>query len=133
MRVIKTMRPGDRGTHRFQRHYGERLCAVRYRASNCGKKTLTTVELIVDEREAVPAGFSHNAVHVQRRAEVVALRIKFEEFELREQVKSAGGRWSKAGRAWLVRRDAAISLGLGHRVVEGLIEKCVDVDTSFEV
>ncbi len=133
MRVIKTMRPGDRGTHRFHRRYGERLCAVRYRDSACGAKTLTTIEIIVDERDKVPRGICQNAVHAHRRAEPVALRIAYDEMELRELVKSAGGRWSKAGKAWVAQRGTAVRLGLAHRVVEGLVEACTDVDTSFEI
>jgi len=133
MRVIKTMRPGERGARRFQRRYGERLCAVRYRQSACGAKVLTTVEIIVDERDKVPARTSHNALHAHQRTQPVALRIAYGEAELRQLIKQAGGRWSAKAKAWVSRRDIAISLGLGHRIVEGLIDACTDIDTSFEI
>ena len=105
MRVIKTMRPGERGTRRFQRSYGERLCAVRYRKSDCGRRIVTTIEIIVDEREQAPPGISHNALLAARRSRPVALRIAYREMELRQLIKEAGGRWSRSGRAWVVRRD----------------------------
>ncbi len=133
MRVIKTMRPGDRGTGRFQRRFGDRLCAVRYRKSACGTRVLTTVEIIVDERAKAPARVSHNTLHALQRAEAVALQIAYDETELRQMVKQAGGRWSRRGRAWVMRRDRAVGLGLAHRVDETLVEACTDVDTSFEI
>ncbi len=133
MRVVKTRRPVDRGTSRFQRRFGERLYAVRYRKSACGTRIVTTVEIIVDEREKAPAGVSHTALHAFQRAEPVALQIAYEETELRRLVKQAGGRWSRAGRAWVMRRDAAVGLGLAHRMDEKLVEACTDIDTSFEI
>lgn len=133
MRVIKTMRPGERGTGRFQRRYGERLCAVRYRRSACGTRIMTTVEIIVDVREKAPDGISHNAVHASQRAEPVALQIAYDETELRKLVKQAGGRWSRLGRAWVMRRDTAVGLGLAHRMDVKLVKACTDIDTSFEV
>ncbi len=32
-----------------------------------------------------------------------------------------------------MRRESAITLGLGHRIVEGLVEECTDVDASLEL
>lgn len=49
MEVLKTLVPGRSGTHRYQRQYGDRLVAVRYRHDPQKKRRLTTVELIVDE------------------------------------------------------------------------------------
>jgi len=75
MRVIKTMRPGGRGTGRFAGRYGDRLVAVRYRNSDCGRRVFTTVELIVDERAAVETHVSNSAVNALRSKEPVAIRI----------------------------------------------------------
>ena len=55
MEVTKTLRPGDRGTARLLREYGERLVCVRYRFDRERKKNLTTVEIVVDERDATQA------------------------------------------------------------------------------
>lgn len=133
MRVIKTMRPGERGTARHQRRYGERLCAVRYRKSDCGSRIVTTVEIIVDDRAAAPAGVCHNAVNARQRAQPVAIKIAYDEIELRRLAKQAGARWSRSGRAWVMRRDTAVGLGLLHRVDGKLLASCTDIDTSFEI
>jgi len=69
MRVIKTMRPGARGTARFMRRYGERPCAVRYRESASGKHVVTTIEIIADEREKASPGLSLAAPQAARRTE----------------------------------------------------------------
>jgi len=48
MDVVRTIKPGDKGSQRFVKKYGERLVAVRYRKK--GSHRLTTVELIVEQR-----------------------------------------------------------------------------------
>ena len=133
MKVIKTMRPGERGAKRFIERYGKRLCAVRYRSSDCGTKVFTTVEVIVDERPRTPPGMSLNAVHAERMQQAVALRIAYGETEMRQAVKAVGGKWSRQLQAWITTRDKAIVLGLSHRIEEGLADTCTDLDTSFEI
>ncbi|WP_250461821.1 hypothetical protein [Microbulbifer litoralis] len=131
MKVIKSIRPGDLGSRRFEQRFGKRLCRVRYRESPCGKKLFTTVELIIDEREKPAAGTSLAAVNAYRKKEPVAVCVGYEEQAMRRLVKQAGGRWSASGKAWVIQRESAVTLGLSHRIVEGLIEKCTDVDTSL--
>ncbi|SEA22005.1 hypothetical protein [Microbulbifer marinus] len=133
MQVIKTMRPGQPGARRFERRFGRRLCAVRYRESPCGKKILTTVELIIDERTKPAPGVSHTALHANRNAEAVALSVGREETAMQQLIKQAGGRWSRTGKAWVLLRETAVTLGLRHRIVENLIESCRDIDASIEL
>ncbi|SDK74083.1 hypothetical protein [Microbulbifer yueqingensis] len=133
MHVIKTIRPGQGGARRFEQRFGKRLCAVRYRESPCGQKILTTVELIVEEREKPAPGASLAAVHAYRKSEAVALSIGYEEHAMRRLVKQAGGRWSRVAKAWVILRETANTLGLAHRIVEGLAEECTDIDTSIEL
>ncbi|TGD71040.1 hypothetical protein E4634_19530 [Mangrovimicrobium sediminis] len=131
MRVIKTMQPADSGARRFHRRYGDQLCAVRYRESDCGSKLFTTIEIIVDERERPKKNISNVSLHACRRNEVVALRVAYEDVELRKKVKAAGAWWSRTGQAWVMRRDTAVQLGIAHRVQEGLVDLCTDIDTSL--
>lgn len=78
--VLKKLSPTTPGAKRFATRYGQTLVCVRYREDPQGKRRLTTVELIVDERPLpVPAG----------------VRIAYGETELRHQVKAAGGIWGK--------------------------------------
>jgi hypothetical protein len=126
MEVIRTIKPGMPGSRRFQKHWGQNLVAVRYRRDL--NKLYTTIEIIVDEREQADPSISLKAVHAYRRQQLVAVTIAFEEQALRATAKSNGARWSVAGRAWVMPYNTAVALGLRSRIVEGLAEKCTDVE-----
>ena len=127
MEIIKTIRPGDDGSKRYHDKYGEQLCAVRYRRSPCKKTVYTTVEIIVAQREAYQQK-SPQQKPVLQESDWVAVKIAYEEVELRTEVRKMGGRWSKLAKAWVVKRTMAERRNIGHRVVEGLIDQCLDVD-----
>ena len=133
MEVTKTIKPGDKGSKAYQRRYGERLCAVRYRQSDCGSKIYTTVELIVDERPKASPGSSERSRSARRRADAVAVKVFARECEYQQLLKSAGARYSPGTRSWITTRAVAIGLGLGHRIKEGLVNECQDVDFSIEI
>ena len=72
-----------------------------------------TVELIEEElpwEAPLPSG--------KEGAAQVLLRIAYEETELRESVKSAGGVWVKERKLWRIPYAQACALGLEKRVVE---------------
>ncbi len=92
MDVVKTLRPGDSGSHRFLDEWGDKLVAVRYRKSDCGKQIYTTIEVIVDQRDASPP--SHRILQMTGRNRAVAIRVHYEEQELRQKIKAAGAKWS---------------------------------------
>lgn len=48
-RVLKTLKPGDPGTEKLVRRFGERLISVRYRGNPSRRVRSTTVEIVVDE------------------------------------------------------------------------------------
>jgi len=117
MDVLKTIPPGQPGTQRFRRKYGECLVLVRYRYDPVRQRRLTTIELIVDEapfqprrpvdREIFPNSNRH--VHV---------RVACGERDLRQKVKEAGGRWDSAKKLWKMRFIKAVRLGLKDRIQE---------------
>jgi hypothetical protein len=49
MEIRTVRRPGEKGTQKLARQYGERLVCIRYRYDAARKKRFKTVELIVDE------------------------------------------------------------------------------------
>jgi hypothetical protein len=59
MEARVTVRPGQRGTKKLVRRFGERLICVRYRYDASQRKRFTTVELIVDEAPWSPVGRSN--------------------------------------------------------------------------
>jgi hypothetical protein len=126
MEVIRTIKPGMPGSRRFQKHWGENLVAVRYRRG--ANKAYTTIEIIVDEREQAVPPVSLNAVHSFKRQQLVAVPIAFEERVLRAAAMRCNAMWSVEQKVWVMPYSSAVALGVHKRVVEGLAEKCTDVE-----
>ena len=74
-------------------------------------KRFKTVELIVEETEWRPKGKR------PRGASLVALRISWDEVQLRRKVKGAGGKWDPVRRVWELRHDRVVEMGLERRIV----------------
>lgn len=127
MEIIKTIKPGKDGSKRYQEKYGEQLCAVRYRRSPCKGTVYTTVEIIVAQRPAYQQKIQQERLP-KNNDDWVAIKIAYEEFELRNQIRRVGGRWSKVAKVWVAKRKMVNRLNVDHRVVEGLIDQCLDVD-----
>lgn len=100
--VLKKLSPKAAGTKRLTERYGKNLVCVRYREDLARSRRLTTVELIVDERP-LPAP--------------IAVRIAFDETELRTQVKAAGGVWDPSRKLWQLPAKTVRKLKLQQRVV----------------
>lgn len=126
MEVIRTLKPGQHGTRRFQKHWGESLVAVRYRRAN--RKLFTTIEIIVDEREQVEPPVSLNSALAYKRKNIVALPIAYGEEALRAAAKANGARWSMEKKVWLMPYGTAVALGLQSRIIEGLAGRCSDLE-----
>lgn len=118
MEVIKKMQPGQPGTKRYTRQYGESLICVRYRRDNANARRITTVELIVDEgyyqRETNPI---IKAMYPNPNRNVY-VRVGYEESVLRMQIKTAGARWVPEKKLWQMRYRDVQKLELKGRIVE---------------
>ncbi len=142
MRIVKTLKPGQKGTKELMTRFGPSLLRVRYRWDEGRREHVKTVELEVGrlsrDRETecssgpAPAGETcgvrkpgtgmHRtcgASDAGRSARRVAVRIGWRERDLQRRVKSAGGRRDPVRRVWMVRRDAVERLDLSSRVVGG--------------
>ena len=116
MEVTKTLRPGDRGTARLLREYGDQLICVRYRFDAERNKHVTTVEIVVDERDAIEEReLSDDRIPISQ--EFVVVRIDFHETQLREQAKQANGIWDPERRSWVLPYPAVLRLGLEGRII----------------
>jgi hypothetical protein len=103
--VGSTMRPGDRGTAKLLRDWGDRLVTVRYRYSNSPPTRFTTIELVVASATWTPTA-----------SRSVIVEVRSWEGELREKIRAAGGRFVLKAMRWRIRYDKAIALGLKDRV-----------------
>lgn len=100
--VLKKLSPQAAGAKKLAARYGDALVCVRYREDPAGKRRLTTIELIVEQRP-IPAPQS--------------VRIGVDEVELRRQVKAEGGTWDWEHKVWRLKKSAVRKLKLAHRVV----------------
>jgi hypothetical protein len=112
METRLTLRPGQSGTKKLVARFGERLVRVRYLYDAKTSRRLKTVELIV---ESVP--WQPRARHPRRRDdEIVAVRISFQETDLRERAKRLGAVWRPAQKLWEIAWRDAKRLGIADRV-----------------
>lgn len=130
MEVIKTLPAGQYGTKKHQRQWQDQLIAVRYRRDPKTHDVLTIKEIIVDRKTA---GHAKSPGYRRRTNEVVALHIAYCEAKLRAKVKATGARYSKQIKPWITTTAIVRRLALLQRIVEGAAEKCLDVDTSYEL
>jgi hypothetical protein len=110
MKTLLVLRPGNRGTRKLWAEYGKRLVCVRYRYDERLKRRLKTVELIVSE-----AVWERKA---PRPGAMVCVRIRYNEADLRRQIKEAGGKWNGKKEVWRLRYGKALELGLKERIVK---------------
>jgi hypothetical protein len=109
--IRTTLQPGQKGTKRLQEQYGDQLICVRYRYDKLRGRRLKTVELIVDEQPWVPGC----TIPAERQ---VAVRVGYNEHDLRERVKLAGGWWDAEKKAWRLGFGKVLTLGLERRLID---------------
>jgi hypothetical protein len=108
-----SLMPGQNGTKKLLATYGERLDCVRYRYDAKREVRHKTVELIVETTPWHP-----RARNARRRPEdMVAVRIAYNETELRERIKRVGGIWRPHHELWEVDWKNVCAIELKDRVV----------------
>lgn len=115
MDVKATLAPGQNGTKRLLKKYGDQLVCVRYRYDKARQKRFKTIELIIDEQDWIQGV----TIPADRR---VLIEIGYGETELREKVKQAGGFWNPEKRAWLLSYHKVLQMGLERRMVDGVLD-----------
>lgn len=114
METRLTLRPGQSGTKKLVKRYGERLVRVRYLYDPQGGRRLKTVELIIE-----CVAWHPRVRHPRRRDdEIVAVHIAWQKTELRERAKRLGAVWRPAQKLWEIAWRDAKRLGIADRVRE---------------
>jgi len=111
MRTRLVLRPGQAGTKKAARKYGDRLLAVRYVYDDARRRRYKTVELIEEQLPWDPP-----PSHAVDKA--LPVRIPWNETELRNRARAAGGRWDPNKKVWLLSYESILDLGLESRVTE---------------
>ncbi len=118
MEVVKTLKPGSNGTKRLVDLYGDSLVTVRYRLDREKQLSYTTVELIIETKPAPTPGLNLTAQRLYQNRQIVALRIHYDEEDLRLLIMRAGAKWDLEKKVWRIRYGDAIKLGLKDRIIE---------------
>ena len=108
----RTIFPGQAGSKKWQKLYGDKLLCVRYKYDEQNKKRITTIELIADEQDWQPSS------SFIPKNKIVQLRINYGEVDLARKVKSMGGKWNKIKKVWELSYGYAQTLGLAKRIVD---------------
>ena len=103
--------PGEHGTKKLLRQYGDKLVCVRYRYDIEKSESLKTVELII-ERNHWEA--SKSRIHPNK---IVEIKINYGEIQLGRLVKNAGGKWNPMKKVWKLPYREVKALGLEKRIV----------------
>lgn len=109
--VRKTMRPGQKGTSRFLRDWGDRLVCVRYRFDAKGKTRFTTVEIVASAPRpwTPPRRPSPGAL--------VYLKVDRNDWKAIRKLREARAWWDRDAGVWRTRYDVAERLRLRDRIV----------------
>ncbi|MCI0693834.1 hypothetical protein L0337_17735 [candidate division KSB1 bacterium] len=108
----KKLYPGQPGTKKLMERYGENLLCVRYHDDPAGKRKLKTVELIVAE---TPWQLTVDEFPL---SQIKRLWIPYDDLELQDCVKAAGGKWTPQEQIWKIAYGKILDLGLTDYMME---------------
>jgi len=111
MGIKATLAPGQNNTRLLLKQHGDQFVCVRYRYHKTRQKRIKSIELVVDVKDWIPGAI----IPAGRK---VALKIGFDEAELREQIKTAGGYWNPDQKACLLSYKKVLQLGLERRMID---------------
>lgn len=109
MKSRLSLKPGQKGTKHLTELYGNRLLYIRYRYDEERGVRLKTVELVIEEKPW------HPKVPL-RDSDIVQVAVEYNAKDLRELVKSVGGKWDAAAKLWKVPYGAIKGTELEKRI-----------------
>lgn len=130
-RVVKTLRPGQAGTQRWQERYGDRLLCVRHREDLHATHRIVTLELIVESHpiraralatttttttnsKKTPADKGQD---IDPRRHPVRVRIDIQEDTLRRKAYAAGATCDPHQPVWTMPLATARALRVLRRII----------------
>lgn len=111
MNTKRKIYPGQPGTQKWIKKYGDDLVCIRYKYDPDTHRKMITVELVVEEKE-----WHKNYDHIPEN-KMMAIRIEYGERELGLKVRSVGGTWNRKEKLWYLPWNAIKALSLQDRVV----------------
>lgn len=110
MKSRLNLKPGQKGTKKLVEQYGRSLLYVRYRYDEARGVRLKTVEIVVEEKPWKPD-------LRQRYEEIVSIHVAYNEKELRDMLKAAGGKWDPEKKVWLAQYGLIRGTELEKRIL----------------
>jgi hypothetical protein len=107
MKSRRTLKPGQAGTKELVRTFGDHLVYVRYRYDIRRKLRMKTAEIIIEESNWEPGPDI-----------MVWIRVGFDEIEIRNRIKAAGGKWNSKKKLWKLSYSKAEELALTDRITD---------------
>jgi hypothetical protein len=143
MKVKLKLKPNDPGTKKLTAKYGDRLLSVRYRYDAENNRRITTVELSRQSREKDIVWLSGIRVSKSKKStqkayifqtetlkeeeipwkrrtpdnKQMSVKIQWDETELQEKAKEAGGRWDPNMKVWNLPYEIVRKLKLQNRIM----------------
>lgn len=111
MKTGRKLKPGQPGTKKLMREFGDKLVCVRYRYDAGRQRRLKTVELILEETPWQP---DTTKIPLNK---ILHIQVRYNEAALQQQVRAVGGKWNKERQAWALPYRAILKLGLTERIV----------------
>jgi hypothetical protein len=110
--VRKTMRPGEPGTRRHLRDWGDRLVCVRHRVDLAKGIRFTTVEIVASAERSVRA---KREPHPEA---LVYARVAKDEWELERRLRiTKSATYDEFLNVWRMRYETAVRLRLKRRIL----------------
>ena len=107
----RRLMPGQPGTKKWVKKYGDRLVCVRYRYDAENKIKTKTIEIIVEQSPWVA-----NTKRIPKN-KIVNIRVAYGEIHIGRLIKAAGGHWDRQKKLWALPYQDVLSLGLEKRMV----------------
>ena len=103
--------PGQPGTKRLVEKYGNNLVCVRYRYDEKKMTAFKTAEIIVEKKPW------KKRPEKPRLSQIMHIRVDYDEIDIRQSVKEAGGIWNPAEKVWELPFSEVLALNLENRIV----------------
>lgn len=110
--VRLVLKRSQQGTKKLFNQYGERLICVRYRYDPIRKQRIKTVELTIEKSYWKPETYQRFFPDF-----TAGIQVHYHESDIRQTVKSAGGRWNPVHKLWEFPLSTIFELDLEDRIV----------------
>jgi len=106
----KILRPGQPGTKKYIREFGDNLICVRHRYNKVEKKKFVTAEIIVEHHE-----WQSDTKRIPYN-KIIAIKVKYNEKHIRKMIQSVGAKWNPQKQVWQLPYHHICALGLTERI-----------------